>query len=221
MHALEARNGLFAAHVDDQTVEARKVLLATGVCDIEPDLPRLTDAIRRGYIRHCPICDAYEVRDKAIGIIGYGQKGLREALFIRAYSRRLTLLTLGRPVDLAHADRERLNQAGIRLIEETVADIECGAGGLANVALAGGECLRFDALYSALGAVVRSELARPLGVELDEEGGIVVDKHQQTALPGMYAAGDVVQALNQISVAFGQAAIAATAIHNDLRANDA
>lgn len=218
VEGIEATSEGFTASFDHRTVRAKKVLLATGVCDIEPDLPRLADSIRRGFVRHCPICDAYEIRDKVVGIFGYGQKGLRESFFIRTYSPHLTLLTLGRPLDLSSIDRDKLTSAGIRIIEETVANIDCGPGGVATVYLPSGEILRFDALYSALGAVVRSELAKPFGIELDEEGGIVTDPHQQTAVPGIYAAGDVVQALNQISVAFGQAAIAATAIHNSLRA---
>ncbi|SNS87250.1 Pyridine nucleotide-disulphide oxidoreductase [Noviherbaspirillum humi] len=63
---------------------------------------------------------------------------------------------------------------------------------------------------------VRSELARELGADCDESGNIRVDDHVHTSVPGLYAAGDVVSGLNQIAVATGQAAIAATAIHNSL-----
>jgi thioredoxin reductase (NADPH) len=78
------------------------------------------------------------------------------------------------------------------------------------------ESLRFDCLYPAFGCDPRSGLARSLGVRLDEQACVVTDAHQRTSVKGLYAAGDVVSTLDQISVAMGQAAVAATAIHNDL-----
>ena len=75
-------------------------------------------------------------------------------------------------------------------------------------------------LYAALGGTPRSALARDLGAEVDAIGALVVDAHCRTSVPGVYAAGDVVHGLDQLAVSVGQAAIAATAIHNDLRARD-
>jgi thioredoxin reductase (NADPH) len=68
--------------------------------------------------------------------------------------------------------------------------------------------------------VVQSDLARALGAECEDAGCIVVDHHQRTNIEGLYAAGDVVHELNQISVALGHAAIAATDIHNSLARED-
>ena len=82
--------------------------------------------------------------------------------------------------------------------------------------LAGPAEMPFESLYVALGLRARSELATRLGAEHDSDGALVVDSHQQTTVPGLYAAGDIVQGLAQIGVAIGQAAIAATAIHNGL-----
>jgi thioredoxin reductase (NADPH) len=76
-----------------------------------------------------------------------------------------------------------------------------------------------DVLYPALGCNVRSELATHLGARCNGEGNLQVDDHQQTTVPGLYAAGDVVTDLHQLSVASGHAAIAATAIHNNLPRN--
>ena len=76
-----------------------------------------------------------------------------------------------------------------------------------------------DALYPALGCTVRSELATHLGAASNESGNLLIDDHQRTTVEGLYAAGDVVTDLHQLSVAFGHAAIAATAIHNTLGFN--
>jgi len=84
------------------------------------------------------------------------------------------------------------------------------------VALADGTRCEYDVVYTLAGAKCRNQLARALGAGLTATGDLVVDAHQQTCVPGLYAAGDVVDALNQITVAVGQAAIAATAMHNAL-----
>ena len=88
--------------------------------------------------------------------------------------------------------------------------------GTATVVLQDGSRMEFDAVYPMLGCMNRSELATRLGAECGEEGDLVCDAHLQTSIPGLYAAGDVVCGLNQVSVATGHAAIAATAIHNAL-----
>jgi thioredoxin reductase (NADPH) len=209
-------DGRFEAMADGRNIHARTVLLATGVVDIEPKLPEMEDAIRRGLIRHCPICDAYEVIDQAVVVIGFGPHVLREALFLRHYTPRVTVLTLGLPAGLTPAQQAQLAEQRIHVIETPVAAIQAEDERIVSIELENGRILEFDTLYSALGAVNRSELAIRLGSEVDDSKAVIVDAHQQTRVPGLYAIGDVVAALNQISVAMGQAAIAATAVHNRL-----
>ena len=84
---------------------------------------------------------------------------------------------------------------------------------------ADGSAAEYDTLYPVLGCAPQSQLALRLGAARDAEGALVVDAHQQTSIDGLYAIGDVVSALNQISVAVGHAAIAATAVHNRLAPN--
>jgi thioredoxin reductase (NADPH) len=209
-------DGGFVATVAGERLHARKVLLASGAVDIEPELPGLSDAIRRGLIRHCPICDAYEVIDQKVALIGYGKCRLREALLLRAYTADLTLLTLGRQLELSEEEHGLLRQAGVRIIEEPVAAIAIEGGRIGAWRMQSGIEHHFDTLYTALGFHLRSELARDLGAETDEDGALIVDDHQRSSVPGLYAAGDVVRGLAQISVAMGQAAVAATDINNSL-----
>jgi thioredoxin reductase (NADPH) len=83
------------------------------------------------------------------------------------------------------------------------------------VATAAGR-LKFDSIYPALGSEVHSNLAKGLGAAVTDDGCIKVDDHQRTSVPGLYAAGDVVSGLDQISHAMGEAGVAATTIRNDL-----
>jgi thioredoxin reductase (NADPH) len=196
-------------------VRAACVLLATGASDIEPKLPNLPHAVQRGLVRYCPICDGYEVMNKSVAVIGYGERGLGEAVFIaRTYTPNVTLLTLGEPMELDSKEKTKVEEHNIKVVGEPIVALDCPDK--VNLRAQNGEEHRFDVLYSALGMRVRSELATSLGAAHDEEGGIIVDEHSQTNVDGLYAAGDVTVGLRQIVVGLGQAARAAVHIHNRL-----
>ncbi|MBU8538193.1 NAD(P)/FAD-dependent oxidoreductase [Falsiroseomonas tokyonensis] len=197
---------------DVTEVTARRVLLATGAVDVEPDLPDLPDAVRRGLVRYCPICDGYEARGRSIAVMGHGARGLGEAGFIaRTYSDRVTLLTLGTRLD--EEQRALAARDGVEVVEDPISGLDIAEGRVAALR-AGGREHRFEVLYSALGLTYRSGLGRALGAGHDEKGALVVDGHNQTSVKGLYAAGDIVRGLDQIVVAMGHAAVAATHIHN-------
>lgn len=196
-------------------IGARRVLLATGGRDIEPRLPDLPDAVRRGLARYCPICDGFESRDQRIAVIGHGARGLAEAVFIaRTYSDDVSLLSLGERLQLSSDELERVRHHRIRLVEDAIAQLDVRDGRIAALRTGGGAELRFDLLYSALGLHYRTGLATSLGARLDGAGALTVDEHGGTSVPGLYAAGDIVRGLDQIVVGMGQAAVAATHIHN-------
>lgn len=196
------------------SIRARHVLLATGARDVEPDLPDLPDAVRRGLVRYCPICDGFESRGHRIAVIGQGEKGIAEALFIaRTYSDDVTLLTLGEKLRLDDDARDRIARHRVRVEEGMLQGLSMRDGRIAALRV-GAEELRFDILYSALGLHYRTELATALHAERDGKGALRVDDGMMTSVPGLYAAGDVVTGLDQIVVGMGHAAIAATRIHN-------
>ena len=197
-------------------VLARCVLLATGVVNNRPDMPEaLHDEARaRGLLRYCPICDGYEVTDQPVAVIGTGERGLKEALFLRGYTRDLTLIAPDGPHALDEAQRAALADSGIRLVDGPAADFALASGQI-QVRTADG-LLSFASLYPALGSVVQSDLAAALGAETSPEGCLVVDAHQRTSIPGLYAAGDVVLGLDQLSHAMGEGGVAATTMRNDL-----
>ena len=195
------------------SIGARHILLATGAEDVEPDFPDLPDAIRRGLVRYCPICDGYEARNQRIAVIGNGAQGLGEAAFLaRTYTPDVTLLTLGLPLDAP--DRARAERHGIAIVEEPVMRLDVEDGRITVLCTADGAQHRFAVVYSALGLRLRSKLAVDLGAEHDRTGALVVDPHNCTSVPGLYAAGGVVRGLDQIVVAMAHGAVAATDIHN-------
>lgn len=214
---LECDAGLFRAHAADGTgVAARKVILATGVVDIEPEMGRLPEAVEAGCVRLCPICDGHEVIDRCVAVYGPPEIALSHAVFMTTFSDDITLL-VPRGAAVEADARERAAAAGVALVESPVARMVLTEERKVEVTLADGARRRFDTVYPALGCRMRSELALSVGARCTESGDILVDDHMRTSVPGLYAAGDVVAALNQISVAVGHAAIAATDVHNALR----
>ena len=217
VEGLEGDGAGFRARLNGRKVRARAVLLATGVVDHHPDLPGVERAIERSLVRICPICDGYEAIDKAVAIIGQDDRGVREAAFLRTYSKRVTLIHIG-PAE-ALTEEDELRRMGVELIRAPIDNVQL-EGDRVTALSWGGTFRVFDLVYSALGTSPNAELARALGARLGDDGCMVVDAHQATTVPGLYAAGDVVRGLNQIAVAGAEAAIAATAIHNALREAD-
>ena len=207
---------------DGRVFRARTLILATGLFLNQVDLDDATheQAIRDGVLRYCPVCDAYEHTGRRIGVIGCNVNGAAEALFLRQYSHELVLM----PRDYAELTEEQhaqLDHAGIEVIETPVERFVPHEDHICVYLEGGGEPLRFDVVYPALGCRQRTELAVQLGVPVDELGSTDVRSPFGTEVPGLYCAGDIVDGLDQISVAMGHGAIAATKAHNWLRAQDA
>ncbi len=211
VHALRRDDGRFLAEWAEGRAHARTVMLATGAGDVEPRMPHLRQALQEGALRYCPVCDGYEASGRRVGILGDGEAGLHEALYLRQFTPHLRLFVTDATVVYTPAQQEALKRHGVVLVEEPVsalrlrdAQVEVRHGPQSSVC---------DTLYCALGMRVHSALASALGAECDGQGYLQTDGHQRTRIEGLYAAGDVAQGLNQISVATGTAAIAASAMH--------
>ncbi|MDQ3074895.1 MAG: NAD(P)/FAD-dependent oxidoreductase [Pseudomonadota bacterium] len=209
-------NGGWSAEWGSGPVTARTVLLATGVTNRRPpmDMALHDDAMARGLIRYCPICDGYEVTDKKVAVIGSGERGLTEARFLRSYTADLTLVSPDLPHDLEPAMRAELAEMGVTLIDGPLTAIEPGGETIALVTETGRH--DFDSIYPALGSDTHIQLAEMVGASLAGDACVKIDSHQRTGVPGVYAAGDVVLGLDQISHAMGEGGVAATTIRNDL-----
>lgn len=215
VESLETTEDGFVAHVEGEAIQARRVLLATGIVDDRPALPNHRELVYGGSIRYCPVCDAFEATDHRISVLGPLESAIRKALFLRTYSRKVGVLPLGRTLAKDDPRRAPLVEAGIGLADAPLADLDVN-GKTIRAVMADGVEFEVDVLYLAMGAKVRNELAVKLGADCDESGNVMTREHQLTSVPNLYAAGDVTSGLDQISVAIGQAAIAATHMHQSL-----
>ena len=214
--AIERAGEDFTVRTDHGSYGARTVLLATGVVNHRPEMDAdLHDAaLAAGRLRYCPICDGYEVTDRRVAVIGTGDHGMREALFLRGYTRDVTLVAPEAEHMLDDACARALDAAGVVRV-----DGPCGGFALEGERLAFDTArgrMAFDSVYPALGSRIRSGLAVAAGARATEDGCLEVDDHQRTSVPGLFAAGDVVKGLDQISHAMGEAGVAATTIRNAL-----
>jgi thioredoxin reductase (NADPH) len=212
----KGQDGSFTATFEGRVLTARTVLLATRGLDVEPEIPGIREAVKAGLVRYCPICDAFEAAGRRIALISYGKCRAKEALLLRGYTADLTVLTAGREMQISASDRALLQDAGIKIVTDPVERFSRQGLAIGAWITAKSEPLLFEVVYSALGTRLRSGLATALGAEADEQGALLVDRHQRTTVAGLYAAGDVVHGLSQISIAAAHAAIAATDINNHL-----
>ncbi len=207
----------FSVRFGATTCTARRIILATGIEDTLPDMPGAEDAIADGKLRLCAICDGYEVDGDNVAVYGEAENAISHAVFLRTFTDRVTVVV--------HGEQDACDQAialaehyAIQVIGDRVESLHPCETGI-ELLTCRGERHHFDIIYPSLGARFRSELAIQLGIDCDECGALQVDAHLQTSLRGLYAIGDVTPGLKQISVAIGQAAQAATAVHNSLEAN--
>jgi thioredoxin reductase (NADPH) len=207
---------------DGDRFSAPTLILATGLFMNQIALPHDVHeaAMRAGVVRYCPICDGYEHGNDRIAVVGCDEQGAKEALFLRCYSPDITLVP--RAFDELDAqERSELEVAGITAVESALDHFEFCDSSM-HVYLKGQETpLIFDVVYPALGTRQRTQLARSLGVVLNDQGAVDARSPYGTTVAGLYCIGDIVDGLDQISVAMGHGAIAATKAHNYLRTMEA
>ncbi|MFS2214772.1 NAD(P)/FAD-dependent oxidoreductase [Massilia cellulosiltytica] len=219
---LRIEDGLFVGDyqpegIDDIVqVRAHTVLLATGVADAGLPIENWREAVAFGSVRLCPVCDGFDVIDKRIAVATSDVNPVGHALFMRTFSADVTLFERGAPSMLSADDRRRLDAAGVRIVDSPLLSVTLDASMKPVLHTDDGQDHEADVFYPMLGENARSGLAAKLGARTAQCDEIVVDDHQQTTVPGLYAIGDVVVGLNQIAVAAGQAARAAVRIHNQL-----
>lgn len=214
--SITKNDAVFALEYGHGIVEATTVILATGVVNRRPAISEELHAraLVEGTIRYCPVCDGYEVTDRNVAVIGTGGRGVAEAAFLRGFTSRVTLVAPDEAHNLDEAARAKADEYGITCVDGPVIIKEIvGDQILVN---ARSQRLHFDSIYPALGSDVNNLLAQMAGAKCAESGSIVVDSHQRTSVDGIYAAGDVVLGLDQISHAMGEGGVAAVTVRNDL-----
>ncbi|RFU37830.1 NAD(P)/FAD-dependent oxidoreductase, partial [Actinomadura logoneensis] len=208
---------LFTVRLDGgATLRTRRVLVATGVRDGLPDLPGLRERWGKDVL-HCPYCHGYEVRDRPLGVLATGPMAVHQALLVRQWSPDVAMFPHDQ--EFSPGDRERLVAGGITLVEGPAKRIAADERGIRGVELADGRVVERAALFVQSDLVPLDGLLTGLGCAR-ENGLVRTDAMGRTSVPGVSAAGNVVQPFGQVIMAAAQGSAAAMALNADLVEED-
>lgn len=196
---------------------ARRVLLATGVVDVLPEIEGFREFYGRS-VHHCPYCDGWEHRDQRLAAFGEGRAAAGLAIALRTWSPQVTACTHG--IALDDEDRRALEQNGIQIRQQRVIRLEGSGGQLERIIFDDGPPLPCDALFFNTDQTQRSDLPSMLGCEFTSHGTVDTSPKQRTGVPGLYLAGDADGDVQFVIVAAAEGATAAVAINRELQDED-
>ncbi len=207
-------NGFVARLAEGGEVQARKLVIATGLVNDLPDIPGFCELWGHG-VHHCPYCDGWEHRDRGLAVYGRGRKGKAYALEMTIWSRDIVLCTDGAS-RLEPADLEQLARQGVRVDERRIARLEGDDERLHRVVFKTGEPLERDALFLTPKERQASALIDGFSCEITRKGRVKTGEYECTNVPGLYVAGDSSRRVQFAIVAAAEGAMAAFAINNEL-----
>jgi thioredoxin reductase len=207
-----AERGFRAQLADGEQIDARKVLLATGIVDELPDIPGFRELYGRG-VWHCPYCDGFELRDRPIAVFGCDAGVVAQARALTTLASELVVCSNGH--ELKPPDLDQLAAMDARLEPREVVRLDARPEGIAIV-FRNGRALEVAGLFFCTGHHERSPLAASLGCRFTAEGLVETDESQATGVPGLWVAGDATRSVLLAIVAAAEGATAAFAIHKEL-----
>ena len=192
----QANQKFFYVVTENKTYLAKTVLFATGMKDRELEVPG-HDELRNKGVSYCALCDAPLYKDKIVGVVGGSDSAIKEALLLAKYCPKVFIIYRGKKIRPEPVNAQRVErEPKIEVITETNVTEVLGTDRVIGVNLDnphnGSGTLSLDGIFIAIGGIPYSELAKKLGVTLNEKGEIVIDRSSRTNMEGVYAAGDVV-----------------------------
>jgi thioredoxin reductase len=198
-----------------QRVITRKIILATGVIDVLPEIPGFRELWGK-HIHHCPYCHGWEVRDRPLAVYAQGELGYHFAIMIRHWSKDLVVCSDG-DAKFSNEQREHLKQLNLQLIETPLERLEANNGELKKIIFSDSNKLEREHIFMRPPHQQRSPLAAQLGCTLSEDGLYVqVDTKGETSVPGIYAAGDMTGPMHAVSQAVASGTLAGVMLNHTL-----
>ncbi len=193
-----------------QTFAAKKLIFATGIKDLLPDISGLSECWGISVV-HCPYCHGYEIRNGKTGILGNGEIAFDFTRLISNWTKDLTLFTNG-IVTLTALQREKLKQHQIKIVEKEIEHLEHNNGYLRNIIFKDGSKTSIKAIYAPSPFEQLCKIPESLGCELTEEGYIKIDNFQETSIKGVFAIGDNAAKMRTVANAVAMGASAGMTI---------
>jgi thioredoxin reductase len=212
--AIKTEKGFEIKTEDGKTFTSKKVLFATGVKDLLPEIKGFADCWGISVL-HCPYCHGYEVKKEKTAIIATGEMGFEYAKLISNWTKELRLLTNGKST-LTSEQTKIIKKHQIEIIEDEVDSLEHENGNIQNVVFKNQTKIEVKAIYHRPPFKQHCSLPETLGCELTEQGLIKVDMMQKTNIPGIYASGDCVIQARSVAMAVSSGSFAGASINKEL-----
>ncbi len=204
--ALE-KGEFFEVYTTGENYSGKALLLATGQQTARVKIDRIPEFEGNG-ISYCTTCDGFFYRGLKVGLLGYKDYAIHEAMELELLTRDITIYTNGKELDLS--EKYKNIAAGFKINKNVIKSVD-GKDTLEYLVFEDGTREKLDGLFIAYDSASSVDFARKLGV-ITKKNAIVVDDKQKTNMSGLYAAGDCTGGLKQISTAVGQGALAARQI---------
>ncbi|MDI9867515.1 NAD(P)/FAD-dependent oxidoreductase [Flectobacillus sp. DC10W] len=204
----------FEVKTSDDSFFAKKIILATGIKDIFPDIKAFEDCWGKS-ILHCPYCHGYEVRSQQIAVIGNGDIGYDFAKLIYQWSNNISLLTDGTST-LSKEQADKLTSMGIRIVENKIEEFLHTDGQIESIKLSENLELFVDAVFARVPFKQSTNFAENLGCNFLPSGYVQVDEMQRTSVQGVYAVGDSTSMMRSVSVAVATGTKAGAMLNKEL-----
>ncbi|MDJ0363295.1 NAD(P)/FAD-dependent oxidoreductase [Rhodococcus sp. H29-C3] len=211
--------GFVVQCVDGTTIGTKTILAATGLRDELPEVDGLSEQWGLGVL-HCPYCHGYEVRTTAVAVLGGENRPftMHQVLLIRQWANDVVFFP--NEIVLTEPERERLIAFGIRIIEGRIARVVSAQGRVRGIELADGRIEARETIFVGPRFIPNDELLKGVECAVGENGWVTVDPAGQTSVPGVWAAGNVVDSPAQLINAAGAGSRAAIAINHYLLEQD-
>lgn len=212
----QLKDGMFqVTDTDNKVYLSRRLLIATGVKDYWPQLPGI-EPFNGKSVHHCPYCDGWESRNKALGAYGKNRDAVGLSLSLKTWSSDVTLYTDGTR-RLRKEDLLLLEQNEIKVCTAAITRVEGKGTQLQRIILPTGQAMPCEALFFSTGTEQRSDLVKQLGCHFTQKGVVKTYKNQQTNIPGLYVAGDAARDMQLVIVAAAEGTKAGVAINKELQ----
>lgn len=217
-NAAAGSDGEFEVTVGDRRFQSSKILLATGLRDLFPDI----DGFKNCWgisVLHCPYCHGYEVRQETTAVLANGEAAYHLGTLIHHWTRKLVVLTNG-VSELRLEEAQKLETLGIEINEKNIVKLVHNNGLLGKVQFEDGAVLPMKVIYASIPFEQQSDLGEKLLCKISSHKHIEVDDQQRTSIPGVFAAGDCTQEQRAVSVAAASGTIAGFTINLELLLNE-
>lgn len=210
----KTKNGFTIATKTGEEFTAKKLIFATGVKDIMPNIKGFAECWGISVI-HCPYCHGYEVKAEKTGILANGDFAVHYAQLIRNWTKELTIFTNGKST-LTQEQVDKINKHNIPIIEKEIAEIKHKNGNIQQIVFKDNSTFDLKAIYSRPAFEQHCKIPEQLGCQLTEQGLLKADMFQKTTVTNIFACGDNTSPMRSVANAVSTGNIAGAVVNNGI-----